>query len=92
MNLVKQQMKLNKNKKIIFALVVTVMLIIPVVLSILSNNNSANAEQPIANLPTDVQGPQLVVPESPLGIIGVFTAIISAFALYTFIAKNKHTS
>ena len=39
--------------------------------------------------PPETPGPLLVVPESPLGILGVISALAAGFAIYTIMKKFR---
>lgn len=81
-------MKLTRRKMFIFAFVAFVLVILISVS--LTNNPSTTTAGDIPNEPTDVQGPQLVVPETPFGMIGVFMAIIAAIGAYSVVTKKKN--
>lgn len=45
-------------------------------------------DEPEDNLP-EIPGPLFVVPESPLGTLGLISALAAGFAIYTIIKKSR---
>ena len=80
-------MKFNRRKIFLVASVVFVLLVI--VSIAFTNNPGTTAAGDVPSMPNDVDSPQLVVPETPFGMIGVFTAIVAAIGVYSILIKNK---
>ena len=81
-------MKFTKRRKILLSLLALTIVTIPVVYVVLTG---ATPQEPTIIPPTESEGPQLVVPETPLGYIGTLTAIVTAISLYALIVNNKKT-
>jgi len=59
--------------------------------SIINEAKERNSQQnlPEEQNPPETPGPQLVIPQTPLGTIGVFSAIAIALECYLMIKKRK---
>jgi len=81
------------SRRKLVVIVLTLVCIILAVSYILNYYNKAkSSEGQPENTPTETQeGPEFVVPESPIGILGIISALAVAFGLFAVAKKRKYT-
>jgi hypothetical protein len=86
-----------QRKRRLFILLATIGIILTL-LSVLnslrvpqSTTAQTTEEDPMQNdLPDNVNRPELVVPEAPLGTLGLISAIAMGFGVFTLISKRRN--
>jgi hypothetical protein len=82
-------MKVSKKKLLLSLLALAC--IIAVVFTAVYYNTAETAEEnpPQGNPPENPEEPQLVVPESPIGTLGLISALAAGFGTFTIIKKRR---
>jgi len=78
-------------KKLALGLLILACIILVVSYTILYYNTAQSTEenQPQDNTPESPEGPQLVVPESPVGTLGLISALAAGFGIFTITKKRR---
>lgn len=81
------------SKKIMLLVICTIILIVLVAsYSMNYHNIPKNTEdnQPQNNPPENTEEPQLVIPESPIGTLGLISALAAGFGMFTIMKKRRY--
>ena len=77
-----------------FACVIALALVFIILATFYIMNNpntiqSTEEDQPQNNPPESPEEPQLVVPESPIGTLGLISALAAGFGIFTIMKKRR---
>ena len=81
------------SKKILLVIslaIVCISLILVVSYNLYYNGVAKNSENQPQNNPSDLpEGPEFVIPESPIGTLGLMSALAAAFGIFAIANKRK---
>ena len=78
-------------RKLSLVLLILACIILVVSYTVLYYNTAQSTEesQPQNNPPENSEGPQLVIPESPVGTLGLIGALAAGFGTFTIMKKRR---
>lgn len=80
------------SKKIMLLVICTIILIVLVASYSMNYRNipeSSEDNQPQNNPPENTEEPQLVIPESPIGTLGLISALAAGFGMFALLKKRR---
>ena len=80
------------SKKKMFLVMCTIVLVVLVAFYFVNYRDvPANTEndQPQSTSPENTEGPQLVIPETPIGTLGLISALAAGFGMFALLKKRR---
>jgi hypothetical protein len=82
----------RRRKLFVIGVCIACILLVLILASSFLNNGNTATQSPPSNMETlnpNPKEPLLVVPENPLGTLGIVSSLVAAIGLYVFVKKEK---